>query len=155
MKIVIHLDENIENEEIIIKCQKLTDEVKEIQRLISRILSKKEKIIFYKNDSEYYISLEEILFFETEGDKIFGHSKDDIYEIKYRLYELEKILPRNFIRVSKSTILNVDPVKSVDRNITASSTVSFRGSHKQTYVSRYYYKNFRARLMEIRGYEEK
>lgn len=155
MKIIIQLDENIENEEIIIKCKELTNEVKEIQKIISQILSKREQIIFYKNDSEYYISLKEILFFETEGDKVFGHTRDQMYEIKYRLYELEEILPDDFIRVSKSTILNVGPVKSIDRNITSSSTVSFNGSHKKTYVSRYYYKDFRKRLMEVRGYHEK
>lgn len=155
MKITINVDENIKEDEIIIKCKELNDQVYEIQNIISKILSKREQIIFYKENTEYYISLDKILFFETEADSIYGHVKDDMYEIKYRLYELEKILPIEFIRVSKSTILNVRHIKSINRNIISSSMIEFNDTHKKTYVSRHYYNDFKRRLMEVRGYYEK
>ena len=31
-------------------------------------------------------------FFETDGEKIFGHTKDEAYEVKQKLYELEELL---------------------------------------------------------------
>lgn len=155
MKITIKVDENIKEEEIIIKCKELNNDVQEIQNIISKILAKREQIIFYKDNIEYYIPLDEILFFETEADSIYGHVKNDMYEIKYRLYELEEILPIEFIRVSKSTILNVRHIKSINRNIISSSTIEFNKTHKKTYVSRHYYKEFKRRLMEVRGYYEK
>lgn len=155
MKITINVDKDIEEDEIIIKCKELNDQVEEIQKIISKVLSKRQQIIFYKDEREYYLSLDEILFFETEDDSIYGHVRDDMYEIKYRLYELEDILPLEFIRVSKSTILNVRHVKSITRNILASSMVEFNRNHKKTYVSRHYYKDFKNRLMEVRGYYEK
>lgn len=155
MKIRIEIDEDIEDEEIIISCKKLNDEIQEIQNLISEILSKKEQIIFYKEETEYYIPLKNILFFETEGDYIYAHSIDDMYQIKYRLYELEEILPFEFIRVSKSTILNVRHIKSINRNIVSSSTIGFNNSHKMSYVSRHYFKDFKIRLMGVRRYHEK
>lgn len=73
--------------------------------------------------------------------------------IKYRLYELEEILPKYFVRVSKSTILNVNQVYSIDKNITSSSIIKFSKSYKQVYVSRNYYKILKQRLEERRNYE--
>lgn len=152
MKITIRVDENIEEEEIIIKCKELNSDIEKIQNIISKILERREQIIFYKGNIEYYIPLDEILFFETEANSIYGHVKDDMYEIKYRLYQLEEMLPIEFIRVSKSTILNVRHIRSINRNIISSSTIEFHNSHKKTYVSRHYYQEFKRRLMEVRGY---
>ena len=42
------------------------------------------------------------------------------------------LLPINFIRVSKSTILNVDHIFSIEKNLTASSIVQFNKTHKLT-----------------------
>ena len=91
-----------------------------------------------------------ILFFETEDNQVFAHTKKDVYQTKYRLYELEELLPGSFIRVSKSTILNVSHVLSIKKNLTASSEVWFEGTHKQVYVSRNYYKQLKQRLEEKR-----
>ena len=44
--------------------------------------------------------------FETEEKVVYAHTKDDMFQVKYRLYELEEILPGYFMRISKSTILN-------------------------------------------------
>ena len=54
------------------------------------------------------------------------------------------------MRVSKSTIVNLDHIYSITKNITSSSIVEFAGCHKQIYVSRNYYKALIARLDEKR-----
>ena len=99
---------------------------------------------------EYYLSPESVLFFETSGNIINAHTQSDLYQVKNRLYELEEILPHSFIRVSKSTILNVSHIYSLEKNITSSSIVRFNGSHKQVYVSRNYYKVLKQRIDETR-----
>jgi len=71
------------------------------------------------------------------------------------LYELEEMLPNNFVRVSKSTILNVNQIYSINRNLTSSSLVQFYKSYKQVYVSRNYNKILKQRLEERRNYERK
>lgn len=67
-----------------------------------------------------------------------------------KLFELEEILPRKFVRVSKSAIVNVKHIYSVERNITSASLISFAGTHKQLYASRNYYKLLKLRLGERR-----
>lgn len=155
MKIRIEVDESIRETEVTIKVKELNQEVYEIQNILSELFSKRRQIVFYKENIEYYISLDKVLFFETEDNSIYGHTVDDMYEVKYKLYELEEILPREFIRVSKSTILNVNRVTSINRNITSASVVEFRNSYKKTYVSRHYFKDLKIRIMEVRRYYEK
>ncbi|MGL5348884.1 MAG: LytTR family DNA-binding domain-containing protein [Peptostreptococcaceae bacterium] len=150
MKIRIEIDEKIKEDEVIIKCSQLNDEINKIQNVLKEILSQKTSMVFYKDNIEYFISLEEILFFETEGSFIFAHTIDNVYQVKYKLYELEEILPNNFMRVSKSTILNVDYIYSITRNLTASSIVEFQHTHKTVYVSRNYYKPLKFKLLEKR-----
>ncbi len=150
MKIKIEIDENLTEEEIVIRGSSLTEEMAAVQKAVADVLARKQTLTFYKNETEYYIPLQDVLFFETDDGGISAHTADDVYTVKYKLYELEKVLPRNFIRVSKSTILNVSKVYSVERNLTASSIVQFAGSHKQVYVSRYYYKSLKISLEEKR-----
>lgn len=146
MKIVVEIDEALSEEEIIIRCNSPTAETQILLDAIKRAVSGSEKFAVFKEDREYFIELGDILFFETESGSIWVHTKDDMYSIHYKLYELEDILPGNFMRVSKSTILNTRHIYSISRNLASSSVVQFNGTHKQVYVSRYYYKLLKQHL---------
>jgi DNA-binding LytR/AlgR family response regulator len=60
------------------------------------------------------------------------------------------LLPGNFIRVSKSSILNSAKVRAIHKNITGASEVEFVGSNKKVFVSRNYFKVLMAKLEEKR-----
>lgn len=152
MKVRIEIDDSLEEDEVTIKCKELNQTIKKVQQSISNI-SQMPKLIFYKNDIEYYLNLNDILFFETSENSVEAHTEKEVYKIKYRLYELEEILLNNFVRVSKSTILNVNQIYSINRNLTSSSLVQFYKSYKQVYVSRNYNKILKQRLEERRNYE--
>jgi len=150
MKIRIEVDNKINENEVIIRCSELSEDVKNIQIMLHDMLSYKKCITFYRGDTEYYLSLEEILFFETEENRICAHTIDNIYNVKYKLYELEEFLPGYFMRVSKSTILNTNHIYSITHSLSSSSKVEFQNTHKQVYVSRYYYKPLKIKLLEKR-----
>lgn len=150
MKIRIEIDENLIEDEVVIHCAGINDEVTKVQKAISEVANATQKLVFYKDATEYYLELDEILFFETDETGISAHTRKDVYQTKYKLYELEDLLPGFFMRVSKSTILNTRHIYSINRNLTASSVVAFAGTHKQVYVSRYYYKPLISKLEEKR-----
>ncbi|MGL4771934.1 MAG: LytTR family DNA-binding domain-containing protein [Clostridium sp.] len=150
MNIRIEVNGENQDDEIIIRCSELNNEVKRIQEAIAEVLSQKAQISFFKNETEYYISLEDILFFETEEATINAHTIKDMYQVKYKLYELEEILPKEFVRVSKSTIVNINYIHSITRNLTSSSIIEFKNTHKKVYVSRHYYKQLKVNLLEKR-----
>ncbi len=148
VKIRIEIVEDSAEEEVVIRCCRVDEIVRNIQQCVLEQLAAGTKITFYKENQEFFFPLDEVLFFETEGENIFAHTANDAYQIKYRLYELEQTLPRHFVRAAKSTIVNITRVYSITRNLAASSLVNFTGSHKHVYVSRHYYQQLRERLNE-------
>jgi len=152
VKIRIELVNDLAEDEVLIRCGRVDDTIQRIHQYILEQSLTNAKITFYKQNQEFYFPMEDVLFFETEGDHIYAHTANDSYQIKYRLYELEQILPRCFVRAAKSTIVNIIQVYSITRNLTASSLVQFINSHKQVYVSRYYYQELRQRLSERNGH---
>lgn len=145
MKTRIIIDEDNE-EEIIIKCKKMTKGIESLQEIIKNSITENNQIVFYKDNIEYYFDLENILFFETNGNIVNAHTLNDMFEVKYKLYELENILPGFFTRISKSTIVNINKIYSINKNITSSSVIEFHHSYKQVYVSRMYYKPLKEKM---------
>ena len=144
------MDDKVKEDEVIIRCSELNENVTNIQAMLKEMLSHSKRVTFYRGETEYYLSLEEILFFETEESGICAHTADNIYNVKYKLYELEEVLPGYFMRVSKSTILNTNHIYSITHSLSSSSRVEFQNTHKQVYVSRYYYKPLKIKLLEKR-----
>ena len=140
MRIRIEMDNAIEEDEVIIRCSELTQEITKLQQLLSDALNQNRTLLCYQGEKEIFLSLEDILFFETEGCAVQVHTADDMYSISAKLYELEEMLPRYFARVSKSSILNTKKIYSITKNLSVSSIVEFQNSYKKVYVSRYYYK---------------
>lgn len=146
VKIRIEVVRDLAEDEMVIRCGRVDDSIRRIHQYVLEQTQPGEKITFYKENQEFYFPLEEVLFFETEGEHIYAHTAGDAYRIRYRLYELEKLLPNDFVRASKSAIVNARQIYSITRNIAASSLIKFVGSHKQVFVSRYYYAELRRRL---------
>lgn len=146
MKVVIELDEELDEECIVIKCRRLDDNIVSIQKLLTDECNGERDILLYKGDKSYYVPLSKILFFETENKHIWAHTASDMFETEYKLYELEELLPGYFMRISKSTIVNLNHIYSITKNITSSSVIEFNECHKQVYVSRNYYKALIERL---------
>lgn len=150
MKIKIEIDETLAEDEAVIRCARLSDEVRAVQKAISEVTAVSQGLELYQGTTEYFIPLEEILFFETEGNLVMAHTREDIYQTRYKLYELEELLPGSFLRVSKSAILNTRCIYSLTRNLAASSVASFENCPKQVFVSRNYYKVLVEKLKEKR-----
>lgn len=149
MKIKIEIDGQLNEDEVTIRCRELNDQVKQLQRAVQEIGFSSQRYVFEKGETQYYLPLEEILFFEADNHRVYAHTKNEVYEAKYRLYELEKLLPSYFLRVSKSTVLNLREILSIKKNLTSASLVEFRNSDKRTYVSRSYYRLMETRLKEM------
>lgn len=149
MKIKIEIDEQLKEDEVTIRCRELSDQIEQLQRAVREIGASSQRYVFQKGESQYYLSLDEILFFEADNHRIYAHTKKDVYETRYKLYELEKLLPYYFLRVSKSTVINMRSVLSIKKNLTSASLIEFRSSDKVTYASRSYYKMLEMRMQEL------
>ncbi|MEK4027491.1 LytTR family DNA-binding domain-containing protein [Pseudobacillus sp. FSL P4-0506] len=98
-------------EEILIRCHEVDDEINEIVR---KLETETFIVLGYQNDRVHRIKLSDIYYFEAVDGKVFSYCKDNVFEVKQKLYELEKLCSeKNFFRASKSTILNIAKISSV------------------------------------------
>lgn len=153
MKVRIEINDNTnEEDEVIIRCRVLDENIQRIYDTVKDVTNSPRHLMLSKDNMDYYIPLDSILFFETSDNCISAHTGKNVYKTSYRLYELEDLLPGNFMRVSKSAIVNLNHVYSISRNLTSSSAIQLRNTHKQVFVSRYYYKLLKQRLEEKRSW---
>ena len=113
MKIEIIQNESISETEVTIKAKCLNEELSEIISCLSLIGN---TVAGSKDGVVSFILLRDIYYFESVDNKTFFYTKDDVYEIKSRLYELEeKLSNTSFVRISKSTIANLKKLRSIKR----------------------------------------
>ena len=75
----------------------------------------------------------------------FIFTKDDCFESPLWLYQIEELLNEDFIRASKSTLFNMQHIKSLKADI-GSRVIVYLDNGDQILVSRKYAKEFKKRL---------
>lgn len=111
MKITILDVSQGEEEEIIIKCNQLDDK---LMQLVNQFKRGSDKLNVYQNGNIHLIEPQEVYYFETVDQKVFAYCESEVYESKSRIYELEEALAaKDFFRASKSTLLNLNVIKSL------------------------------------------
>ena len=146
MKITIELDENLPDDEIRIHCRRMTEELKKIQEAFASGHTETKRLVLYQGDLECYVDVLDILFFETEGTIVQVHTRDEIYETKQRLYELEeKLRHTDLMRVSKSVILNTGLLRSVRPLLNGKFEATLQNGER-VLISRHYLAAFRERF---------
>lgn len=141
MKVKLDIDEKYTDFEIIIRSNKLTDELKEI---ISSIKGYKT-IVAKKDNRNYPININDILYVDTIDEKTFVYLNNNIYEVNKRLYELESELSDNFVRISKNTILNINKLNSVKALINGKYE-AFLINDEKLIISRHYVAGFKKKF---------
>ncbi|MGX9758422.1 LytTR family DNA-binding domain-containing protein [Clostridioides difficile] len=111
MKVIIETPLDGEEDEIIIRCRNLDDEM---LKLIFNIKMQRESLIAYKNEQLYRINPLDVYYFESVDNHTYLYCKNDVYEFKKKLYQIEEIfLNSDFLRISKSVILNLTKIDSI------------------------------------------
>lgn len=72
----------------------------------------------------------------AEGQKVFVRTEEGPYAVQKKLYEVETELgENNFVRISKSEIVNIKKIKSLDMSMTGTIRITMKNGY-ETYVSR-------------------
>jgi|SRR5690625_3727725 len=129
---------------IIIQAPEMTEDIQEIINFIDETL---HKTIIYgqKNDELYPLDEETIVRFYTENKAVYAEDSQRKYRVNKRLYELEKILPGQFVRISQSEIININFIKKLKQEINGLIRISFK-NEEVTYSSRRYLKSIKEAL---------
>ena len=96
-----------------------------------------------KDDKIYRIPISEIFYIESVDNKTFIYSGKDCFETSRKLYEFEEILKkRNFLRFSKSVVLNIMKAESVKPALNGRFTCKLING-EEVIISRKYVNGFR------------
>lgn len=143
LKIIIDANEMVKDIEISIKCNKLTPEV---EKIITMLRMFNMQLTGNKGGEIYFIDLPEVLYIDTVDKKTFAYTKEDVYEINLRLYELEKqLLHLGFFRANKSSIINFKHILSLKADIDRRIKVTMSNGERLI-ISRQYSSYIKERL---------
>lgn len=142
MKIVIEEPQGSEEEQVIIRCHQMTPELLHIIAL----LKMQDGLIGYEGNEIHRIHLAAIYYIEVVENRTFLYCKNEFYESKQKLYEIEECLANSdLIRVSKSVILNLSKIKSLYPALSGRFEAVLNNGEK-IIISRQYVSDLKKRL---------
>jgi DNA-binding LytR/AlgR family response regulator len=127
MKIEIEKDE-INELTVRIICKEIDENVKTLKNYISLY---ENNILVKRKDEFVRIGINDVYYIESVDGRSFLYSEKEVYEIDYRLFELEEQLnKKDFYRSSKSQIININHMKSIKPELNRTLTVTMKNNEK-------------------------
>ena len=142
MKLELNIDEKIKETLVVVSANKID---KEVQNLINYIEYSSEYLIGIVEDKASIIDIGEIIRVYIEDRETFVVTLKDTYVVKKKLYEVENIVTRNFVKISQSEIANIKFIKNLDFSNTGTIVIKYKNSDI-SYVSRRMIKEFKLKL---------
>lgn len=142
MKLELNIDKKVKETLVVVSANKID---KEVQNLINYIEYSSEYLIGIVEDKASIIDIDEIIRVYIENRKTFVVTLKDTYVVKKKLYEVENMVTRNFIKISQSEIANIKFIKNLDFSNTGTIVIKYKNSDI-SYVSRRMIKEFKLKL---------
>ena len=108
MKIIIEVPHEGEDEQIIVKCHRIDPALLDV---LNTIKAGGGMLIAHIGNEIHRVNPSDIYYIESVDNKTFLYGKREVYESKQKLYELEESAMRDFLRISKSVIVNMSKIK--------------------------------------------
>lgn len=104
-----------------------------------------ERLLIKKLGREFLIQTSDVEWIEASGNYANLHIKESVYPMRITMDKLEKLLPSNFTRIHRSTIVNLEQIQEIQALDTGDYEVTLHNQIKLT-LSRRYRENFKALL---------
>ena len=111
MKVTVEERPELEQDEVIIRCRRMDGQT---ARLVELLRLSDARLTGEKDGETCILDGGDVLYIDTADRGVFLYTAAGVYETRLRLYELEERLTGwDFIRVSKSAIVNFAQVRSL------------------------------------------
>ena len=142
MRVILEKVDSADKEEALIKAVNETDDIKAAMEILEGGV---KKLALLKDGKTVLLEISFIYYIESVDKRTFVYTKENCYESKLRLYELEESLGSYFLRISKSMIVNLKKIKSVKSDLSGRMEASMLNGEKIV-ISRSYVKEIKRRL---------
>lgn len=144
MKIQLIIDEKIQETELQIRANQYNEQIERLMKQLQDIQTT-TTIDGYLQQEIHMLKIKDINYIYAEGAKVFLQTVNHEFESKRKLYELEMMLSYDFVRVSKSMLVNIDKIASIQLGRIGSTEIILE-DESSVHVSRKYLKELKNRL---------
>lgn len=144
MKVNLFVSREIEEPYADIHANELTDNVSKAVSILESDDSS-DMIAVKKGSDIAFLEFEEIFMFRVEDKQVKVFTHDNEYLIKKPLYQVEEGLNNDFVRISKTTIINLRKIKRVAPSLRGMMFIELKNGLKDN-ISRKYLPDFKNAL---------
>lgn len=131
-----------EKEEAIICGMKKTESVQKAMDILEHGI---DSIAVLKEGNTYLCRTDRIYYVESVDKRTFVYTKEECFETKSRIYELQETLDAGFLRCAKAMIVNLRKIQSVKTEYNGRMQAQLLNG-ETIVVSRSYVKDLKRRL---------
>ena len=143
MKVSIQEIPGLEEEEVIIKCREMNED---IMAVLGKLKSAEKQLTGLREDEIHKVALRDVYYFETVDSKSFFYCKESMYESKLKLYEFEELATSGgFFRASKSVVLNAMKISHIKPSLSGRFEAVLE-NNERILVSRQYVPDLKRQL---------
>jgi DNA-binding LytR/AlgR family response regulator len=143
MKINVEIIDKKKEEQLLIQCYKVTQQIDEI---ISFVKSRDTSLTAYYDSQIHFVYLKDIYYIEAVDNKVFAYLENKVYELKIKLYEFEELYGEtNFFRCSKSVIVNLMKIEFIKPALNG-RFMAILNNNEKVIISRQYVTELKERL---------
>lgn len=142
MQVKVEIDEAIIEPYAIIYTNEINEDIKDVVNYFNK---KDVPLCVLKNERIVILKQKDICMIRIEGGKTMIYTINASYQSKKRLYEIYQSVGKDFMQISKQTVINLSYLRSVEASL--SGTLLIKLKNKQSdYVSRKYLPAFKKYL---------
>lgn len=144
MKVNLFVSRDIKEPHADIHTKELTDNVTKAISILESDESN-DMIAVKKGSDIAFLEFDEIFMFRVENKQVNVFTKDKEYLIKKPLYQVEEQLSKDFVRISKTTIINLRKIERVAPSLRGMMFIELKNGLKDN-ISRKYFPDFKNAL---------
>lgn len=144
MKVNLFVSRDIEEPYADIHTNELTDNITKAMSILESDDSN-EMLAVKKGSDIALLEFSEIFMFRVEDKQVNVYTENQEYIIKKPLYQVEETLTSDFVRISKTTIVNLKKIKRVAPSLKGMMFIELKNGLKDN-ISRKYLSEFKRAL---------
>ena len=144
MKVDLFFSRDISEPHAEIHTNELTDNIHQAIALLEDD-SKMDMLAVKKGKDISFLDFDEIFMIRVEDKQVIVYTQEDKYSIKKALYQVEESLNPSFVRISKTTVVNIKKIDRVAPSLRGMMFIMLKNGLKDN-ISRKYLPEFKKAL---------
>lgn len=120
----------------------------EVAQLLRKLGGKSGgRLMVSREEEQFLLDTAQIVYLETADNRVLVHTAAETFDSRQKLYELmEQLGNQSFVQVNKSTIVNLNSVKSIQAEFSGNYLIKLKNRKEKLTLSRKFFREFKERI---------